>query len=89
MPVASKFSYSSFHIANNKVADQTVQIRRFVCAFVVRISRFSRVDAQFRAIILSRNSLCLYVFVYSKTYKIIEKNLLIRINVFGHNEFRE
>ena len=30
------YSYISFQIANNKCADQTAQVRRLVCAFVVR-----------------------------------------------------
>ena len=30
------YSYFTFQIANNKGADQTAQMRRLVCAFVVR-----------------------------------------------------
>ena len=31
-----KSRYDSFHLANNKGADQTARMRRLVCAFVVR-----------------------------------------------------
>ena len=44
----SKFTYGTFQKANNKSADQTAQMRRLVCACVVRKppeDRFSRVEA--------------------------------------------
>ena len=34
--ICSKFTYDSFQKANNKGADQTVRMRRLVCACVVR-----------------------------------------------------
>ena len=34
-----QFDYHTFQIANNKVADQTVQMGRLVCTFVVHIQQ--------------------------------------------------
>ena len=35
IPVWIKFDYYMQHIVNNKVADQTVQMHKLVCAFAV------------------------------------------------------